>query len=454
MSKRALVYIVAGVACALGAVLLAKKYLLSRPPSTGNTMPLTKVLIAHKKVSHGTALELNTDTPKQGNVRFVSWPKKWVPEGAFQSPDELKDKELVIVDDMVPGEPVLASRVVTKDQWIPRDMMVEGLTVDRDYLVGINAGDRVDILKVTGNRSVEEFLTCVPVLSVGKPPGAKKEGGRSEGSKIYLLLPGSMRELMLEAKLRYKLMVQRTLSPCTGNEARLVTEESDERARQAQRAYEVAEALYDNEQYSAALLSYQKLAAEYAGLPEAQKAQQRMAECQKEMAQQQINEIRVALQREEYQRVVELAEDIKKAYPGMDAVVEESQQLAEQASKALELRRREKQYREFCSGLDEMVKGGNLPGARTMLKDLDNWKGYVPGGALKTPEEVKQQTEAVIKGKEMEFTKDMRVYQYYVAAADKQKAVDKIKEIKEGFPQHPDVLKAETELRQKGWLPQ
>lgn len=106
-------FILIGVAVLLGviAVVLANAYFSGveeRQIAEAQEQEMARIVVATQPIEFGTPLT-------EQNIRLQNFPARSIPEGAFRSiPDALKDNR-VALRPIVPGEPVLASKVSGTD---------------------------------------------------------------------------------------------------------------------------------------------------------------------------------------------------------------------------------------------------------------------------------------------------------------------------------------------------
>ncbi|MFP4026885.1 MAG: hypothetical protein ACLFWL_03760 [Candidatus Brocadiia bacterium] len=209
MDRRAVIYLVAGLVCAVGAVLLAKKFLLSEEPVEKPTIVTKKVLVATKDIGYGEKLVLHEEDRKNANARFKDWPKKFVPKKSISSADPIKDKGHFVRESMHAGQPIFEAALVHKEDILPPGVIVEHFDFGPQEIQGIKAGDRVDIAKIQSGWDREPLLKNVRVLSVGKPPAAlTDDGGKEYKHRLYLRFPVGLQEKVMQAKNSGKLSVR------------------------------------------------------------------------------------------------------------------------------------------------------------------------------------------------------------------------------------------------------
>ncbi|MBU3991227.1 MAG: Flp pilus assembly protein CpaB, partial [Alphaproteobacteria bacterium] len=145
-------WIILGVAIAIGlfAVIMVNAYfsgVQEKQARLTQEQALVRIVVAAQPMEFGTKL-----TPQ--TVRLQNWPASSVPEGAFRTiPDALKDNR-VALRPIVPGEPVLASKVSGADgratlaALLPEGMRAFSIPVDtlRGVAGFVLPGTMVDVL--------------------------------------------------------------------------------------------------------------------------------------------------------------------------------------------------------------------------------------------------------------------------------------------------------------------
>jgi pilus assembly protein CpaB len=166
-------WIVAAIAIAVGlfAVLIANSYFSGveqRAANEADAQKMVQIVVATQPLEFGTKL-----IPQ--NIRLQTWPAASVPEGAFTTiPDALRDNR-VALRPIVPGEPILASKVSGKEgratlaALLPDGMRATSVTVSAVSGVAgfVLPGTMVDVLltrKIEGPGAEREDLRSDVVL--------------------------------------------------------------------------------------------------------------------------------------------------------------------------------------------------------------------------------------------------------------------------------------------------
>ncbi|MCA0910399.1 Flp pilus assembly protein CpaB [Qipengyuania gaetbuli] len=144
--------LIAGIAVFLGlvAVYLANAYfsgMEEQQEEIAEQQQLARIVVASQPLAFGQQL---TDT----NVRLVNWPSDSVPQGAFTSLEQAMLGGRVALRPIVPGEPVLASKVsgdngrATLASNLPEDMRAVSIPINDVSGVGgfVRPGDVVDVI--------------------------------------------------------------------------------------------------------------------------------------------------------------------------------------------------------------------------------------------------------------------------------------------------------------------
>lgn len=163
-------WLVAAIAIAVGliAVIIANAYFSGveqRAESEAQSQKLVQIVVATQPLAFGTKL-----IPQ--NIKLQAWPAASVPQGAFMTiPDALKDNR-VALRPIVPGEPILASKVSGTDgRATLAALLPEGM---RAVAIPISAVNGVAGFVIPG--------TMVDVLLTRKieGPGAEREDVRND----------------------------------------------------------------------------------------------------------------------------------------------------------------------------------------------------------------------------------------------------------------------------------
>jgi tetratricopeptide (TPR) repeat protein len=456
MTKKALLYMIAGLLCAGGAVLLARNQ-LSSDPTTEAGPPTTQVLVASKGIEFGTPIIHIKSDNKNGNAGFAEWPEKFVPEGAITSAKKLKEQQLVATTRFVRHQPILASLVQTRDQFVPDGAFVEYFKFDADEVAGVEAGQRVDILKIDRNQRVEPFIRCAKVYSIGNPPGALSSAGSAEKeypNRLYVLLPRKIRETVIEAKLKLNLIIRESIHECGPDKlAELVEDTAAIRTQKAAEALQRGKALMESERYEAAVKRFQQVVEDYPELPQANEAREQERKAREAMATDRLKSAQNALAEADYERAIKLSEELRREFSDLDGIVTRSRQISQEAEKELQRIQRQQRYRKLLDALQNDLRMGDLPAVEERLRELEgDFAGIETGPDLESPAEVQKETNKRLQELRTEFKNDYRVLAYHLQANNKTKAVEKLREMERQFSGHPRLEAVRGKMREKGWI--
>jgi pilus assembly protein CpaB len=170
---RALIYLAAAIAAALGTSLLLTRYMDARVAAV--RVPTEKVVVAASDLPIATTLRPEL-------LASVDWPLASMPAGTARDPQELTDQ--VVAVPVVRGEPVLRSKLASGAMGksalstaLPAGMRAVSVRVDDVVAVAgfIHPGDRVDVIVTmktadSGDAPIRSkvILQNVKVLAVGK----------------------------------------------------------------------------------------------------------------------------------------------------------------------------------------------------------------------------------------------------------------------------------------------
>ena len=178
MAQRNIIIIAAAIFFGLIAVFLANSFFSgveTRQADFAAENRMARIVVASQALAFGVPVSSQ-------NVRLANWPANSVPEGAFTSLAEAT-KNRVALRPIVPGEPVLASKVsgadgrATLSANLPAGLLAFSIPISDVAGVGgfVRPGDVVDVLltrKIPGEGSQEYdkmtdvVLEAVPVLGI------------------------------------------------------------------------------------------------------------------------------------------------------------------------------------------------------------------------------------------------------------------------------------------------
>jgi hypothetical protein len=150
-----------------------------------------------------------------------------------------------------------------------------------------------------------------------------------------------------------------------------------------------------------------------------------------------------ALGAKDYEQCRKLCRSIAQQYPTALSTIGEATRLEARVAASLQQDR----YVRDLASLNKLLEGGNLPEA---LRELEKFKGvyarYEPLSHLLQPEDFASDYEQKIEAKTRVFKHMHQILEYYMTQNDK-RALAKLEEMREEFPEHPYVEQTEEKLR-------
>ena len=151
MKVRPVIVLALAVLCALLAVFLARSWILDQSSRPGAEAPLAET---QRVVAAATSLKFGDRLAKE-NLRLIEWPAGSVPQGTFQSVDDLLGPlPRVALQAIQPNELILANKVTGPGQRASLSAVISAgmraMTIRVNDVLGVAGfvlpGDRVDIM--------------------------------------------------------------------------------------------------------------------------------------------------------------------------------------------------------------------------------------------------------------------------------------------------------------------
>jgi pilus assembly protein CpaB len=191
-------------------------------PKLNSTTPGKMVVVAAKSLKPGTVLQ-------SSDVKLMTWPQPDLPNGAFESVDQVAGK--AVFDWIDEGEPVFASRLATEQSaggsGVPSGMRAVSVHVtDSSGVIALlRSGQRVDVQVVTGrgenhDTTVRTALEGLQVISVS----AAEQGSQGATLPVVTVLANPAQADVLAAAdsgARVRLTLRNPLDPESGSRAAL-----------------------------------------------------------------------------------------------------------------------------------------------------------------------------------------------------------------------------------------
>jgi pilus assembly protein CpaB len=173
-NRRALLFLSVAILLGAAAAFLAQRWLeKQKPVATGNgILETAEVVVARTGITVATALQPN-------QLTTVEWPKRYLPAGAFASPESLSGR--VLRRAVTSGEPILEAVLLPAGSAAGLPSLIEqkrrALSVKVDQVIGVagfvTPGTRVDVLatlrRVDSQKALpytKVILQDVPVLAI------------------------------------------------------------------------------------------------------------------------------------------------------------------------------------------------------------------------------------------------------------------------------------------------
>jgi len=396
----------------------------------------------------GTELVLKGGSEEGGNVAFVPWPKNYMPAGAFRKQEFSSDKKYRANADFVRHQPILSSLVVEDKLFVSGEMYVQPVKVDPSDLFHAKPGSKVDVFAGSGDE-LKKAIRCVLVMSPPEPVGDEKK----DKDNVYLLIPLNKSTEFLKLTGGRKLRIQPSDPAYCAGKSDPVFEGSigPSAAELLARQLELAQSHMQAGRHEEALVILEEI--NEADLePEQERLHSEATEkCRNVLSGRAYEEARAALDGGEYERCISISKALAARYPAMGQRAVELQAVAEEA---LEAQRKGTAYSEAISALEGALEVGNLPEAEKLLEAFKtDYSGYEAPEGLDGPEEYTSQFKDALADKERKFKLMKQVFQ---ALAGRQEtmdnAVEQYREMKEEYPEHPEVEAIGQKLRQMGLI--
>ena len=220
--------ILAGVAVVIGilAVILANAYFSGveqRTAAEAQEQKLARIVVATQPMEFGAQL-----TPQ--NLKLANWPASSVPQGAFTSiPAALKDNR-VALRPIVPGEPVLASKVSGTDgratlaALLPDGFRAMSISVNavRGVSGFVLPGTTVDILllrQIEGDgataddQRADTILENVQVLAIDQIANDKQGKPKVSRTATVAVTPADAKRLAMASRMGELMLTLRKVEP-------------------------------------------------------------------------------------------------------------------------------------------------------------------------------------------------------------------------------------------------
>ena len=447
MDKRAIIFLAVGVICA-GVVVVAASQFMQGSEEKKKEPDSVKVLVAAQKVDYGTAISLPVDGEK-GNVGFMSWPKKFVPEDAVTDAKMLKEKDFVAVDSFVRYEPVLKNQLIEKEEFIPEDMLPRRISVDpKDVKVGLlKAGMRVDIYK-----DYKKFMECVRIASMGdlryNQSGQEDKKKEEPASHAYVLIKRDQMVEFEKASDSGRLKVFPCEKECAGGPV-LTSELAGAKGRAAGDLLKKGTQQVGEGSIEEAIKTFQTVTQDYSGVaPAVEKANTWLDMCQTMLAERVYLQAQEAFINGDYATTDQLVETLVNEHPEAGETLEKAKELQEVAQR----KAKQSDYEKLLADIRNSLNSGNFPQTEKLLKEELQTKfveaEFKPDKSTMPPQQAMQRYMSDLERGKRAFDNAIRIFKTLRRTGNVQRARQKYQEITQRFPQHPYVNNQMTQMNQ------
>lgn len=453
-NKRPIVFIVVGIICAVLAAVGVQKYMAARTPSAEATDGL-EILVAMRDIDFGEPLV--PAGRQDANVVIVAdWPKNFKPEGAVTDAALVSDQVMRANALLYKHLPILERQMVPEDEFIPDDMCIERISVDRDEIKSgtLRPGMKVDVFQVVGNMPVD-FMRSVQIYALGRIDSARRPVKEEDPPpNVFLLIKREDSTAFLKAKYAYHFLVREAADPHGEGPVLVDTTVAQEVKRsEVRELLAQGRGLMTEGQYEKAFALLQDAAGRYPELTDlTDEAAREVAKCRGYMAEGLYQKARDAAEDEQdFTAALRWLDMLENEFSEMEAgegvrrVLQKAKELRVTTAEGLQRHRDLLQYRTVLKDLDAALSRGNLPRAEELLADLHQFsrKGLEPEADLPPPADALQDYAEKIGTALAGYEIDKKVLESHLKQGNYEQARVKFREIKETFPQHPDIDKLE-----------
>lgn len=450
--KRSGMFILVGALCAVFAVLVVQRR-LRKDQAPVAAFEGTDILLASRDVQYGELLVLEGHG-ENANVMVVSgWPSDRKPEGALTDGAEITESTLRAGDSFVKHEVILAGKVVPEDDFIPNGMLVERVNIDKDDIRSgrLRAGMTVDVLQVIDNVP-RNFMRNVRVYAVGELDPQKRPVKQDNPSpNAFLLIKKEDRLAFLRAKYNSSFLLVEAVDPAI--EGPLLVDGSvrqEAKRAEVQSMLDEGQALMAAGDYEKAFPVLRRAAELYPEINDlSAEAAGQAAACRQNLAARRYEQaVRAVEQDKDYSLALHHLDTLDSEFADVQSVIRQGTDLRRVVDAALEERRCQTRYASALTDLPASLAGGDLPRADQLLGELKLLKdqGFKPEGDEQGIEKAIADYQEKVREVRKAYDSDKMVLESYLRQGDLAQAQEKLQQIKEKFPAHPEVAQLEASL--------
>ena len=452
--KHALIYVVACILCASVAALAAMKF-IGKASAASRPTDRTSLLLAAQDIKPGQPISLGGDGQK-GNVLFVEWPRNLLPAGGVTDKKDVAGANLRARTAFVKNEPIQTSRLVKEDEYVPSDMYLQMLKVSEDDLKNgrLRLGMKVDVLLVTA-KTPTDFMRCGEIYAIGRlDDKGLPVTEKNPPANVWLLVKKTNRDAFIEAEYGAgKLVVVGASDPQCAEPYLVAQPDSAQvRKKEADDMLTRARALAKAGQYEQSLSVLDDLVSNYADVSgTASQAAVEQANTRENMAQNLYDRAKTALEHDEdFTTALQLLDELNQQAPPTSPVRTKAAILRQQAKDALESNRVKAQYEALTDAIDAALARGDLPKAQEKQDALVAFskQGIQVEGATVQPQQAAGDYARKVKSAVNDFNIKKQALDFFLKRGQLKDAQDQLADMKEKYPEHPDMPDLEKSVQE------
>ncbi len=460
MPRRAIVYLLAGIICATGAVVIAQQYLETPPKSRKPRIDLTEVAVLTQSVDYAGRMVIQKTKEGSGHIRWIKWPSEHVLERFITRGEVPGEGTFLAMRPLPSGDVLREDDFRPRKNFLPEKAYIDYFRAPQELEKSLSPGQRVDVFRRREDKTLADFIRHARVLSVGEPP-ARLMNNEATGGKgtvggqisIYILLHENMREDVEKVRRKEELVVKPSRYDDSRDFPELVSGGPDPRQQAIRRQLEMIDSLSEQNHHEAALTMLDLLAEEYSELVTDKEVQKRRQHSEKKLANRIWDRAQDAFKAGLYNKALEFCERLLNKNIAPESLGKKVRELSRRAREKGQKKKREEKYRRICAGIRTGIASGNLPKVKKFLEKLKaNYTTYEPGPGLYSPDQILDSAQKQYREMKDDFKTDMTVIKYYIQEKNKKDALSKLREMEQRFSKHPQWLKIREKMREKGWL--
>lgn len=440
--NKPVIIIVVGILCAILAVIVVQRQ-ISRSTPAVQIEPGVPVLVATRAIVYGEPLVVSGKGDKANVVFVPDWPQRLKPDGAITDQKRLAGAKMLAKVPFVRHEPILESEIMPESDLVPPDMEEQQVTVDPDAVKSgrLVAGQRVDVLRIVGT-TPSDFMRSVRLNRVV----VAEQGGRGRDPvSVMLLIKKQDRLPFLKAKYSSgTLLVVPAADPSLEGPL-LVDLSGTEEAEKAEirQLLDQGKEQMKSGDYEKALSTLEDARTKYPELRDlCNEASRQEADCRRQYAAKLYDQAQQAVERDkDFTTAQRLLDRIEGDFADIDEVVKKAKALRGTFDKALAEHRKQLQYAALLKDLPAALEIGDLPRAGQLVSDLRKLseEGLKPDTGSVLPAAALAEYDKKLQDAEGKYAVDKQVLESFLKAGNYDQAREKLRQMKERFPGHPDI---------------